>query len=99
VVHQTSARAVQRLNVLLLFVLGRNELHVWLHQGGANGLCIVAVILLMLKKRFDVLRCDDFDRVARGLELALSPECACTGLNPNPAGRHSRHVSDANRRF
>lgn len=79
---------MQGLNVLLLFVFGWDELHVQLHHCGANGLSIIAVVLLVLEERFDVLWSDYFDRVAQGFELALPPECASTGLNSNPAGRN-----------
>ena len=63
-VHKPPACTMQRLNILRLFVLGWDELHVRLHQRGANGFSIIAIVLLMLEERFDMLRCDHFDRVA-----------------------------------
>lgn len=76
---------MQCLDVLLLFVLGRDELHVWLHQSGTNGLCIVAVLLLMLEEWFNILRCDHFDLVTQSLKLTLSPERASASFDANAA--------------
>jgi len=106
VIDKAAARPMQGLNVLLLLGLGRHELHVRQHQGGADGLCIVLIILLMLDEWFDILRRDHLDRMAERFELPLPKKRPSAGLNANDTGlqlsnlchqssRRMRHFSTA----
>lgn len=75
-INEAGASTMQSLNVLLFFVLWRNELHVRLTHSRANRLGIVAIILLMLHEGLHILRRDNSDRVPKFFELTLPVKCA-----------------------
>ena len=74
---------MQGLNVLLLFILRWYVLHVRSHQRRADRLRDNAIVLLILEVQFDILACDDFDRVGQGFALALPVKCTGAGFNSN----------------
>ena len=72
VVYHALTRAMQGLDILLLDCLLRHETHVSLAGCRADCLGIVAVILLATHEWLHILRADDPDLVAQGLELAAA---------------------------
>ena len=75
-IHQPLATTVKGLDILLLKGLSGNVSHVGLPHGTADCSSIVAVILLMLGERLDVLWGHDADPMPYGLEPALPIEGA-----------------------
>ncbi len=71
---------MQRLDVLLLDGLLRDEGNVRLTRGRADRLGVVAVVLLSTHERLHVLRADDLHLVPERLELALPIKCARAGF-------------------
>ncbi|MGY9046721.1 hypothetical protein P775_04855 [Puniceibacterium antarcticum] len=59
-INEAASSALHGLNVLLFFCIGRHELHIWQHQGGADGISIILIVLLMLDEGFDLLHAISF---------------------------------------
>jgi hypothetical protein len=85
-IDQPLPTSVESLDILLRQTLCWYEAHVRLLHRPANGLGIVAVILLMLSKWLHVLRRDDPDRVSKRFELPLPVEGSRAGLDANGTG-------------
>ena len=67
--HKQFPNPVDRLHVLLLYGLDRNEMHRWSEGSFHDGFSVVAIVLVRLDEGGDVLGADQAHLDAHGLEL------------------------------
>src|SRR5690606_7463203 len=84
-IDQPLPGAVEALDVLLDDRFLRHEAHMWLLNGNAYCLGIVAVILLALHEGLHILRRDDLHGMPLSLKMPLPVEGACASFDPNQA--------------
>ena len=85
-VNKALARRVQRQHRLLLWILRRNEAHVWPRHRFADRLGIEHVVLVRLHVRFDELRCHHLDLVAKSRQFCCPEVRTAARLNADQAG-------------
>src|SRR5262249_44275145 len=84
--HPAAARAMQRQQSLLLGAFDWYKAHARPRYRLANGLRVVAIILVALDVRFDEARRHELDRVSQFDELARPVMCAPASFHADQAG-------------
>jgi hypothetical protein len=81
---------MERLDILLVDVLGRHKAHGRTRHRFRDGLGIAAVVFIRLDVRFDKLRCHELHLVAILAEASCPVMCAATGFYADEYRRQLR---------
>lgn len=88
-IDQPLSSTVEALNILLDDRFLRHEAHMWLLNGNAYCLSIVAVILLAFQERLHILRRDDLHSMPLGLKMPLLVKGTRASFDPDQARWYS----------